>query len=185
MTCPAGKILNPDTGRCVLRKGKVGQEVLRRKSKSPKGSKKSKSCPSEKILNPDTGICVLRTGKVGQQILAKAGSRKVSPKSAKQNLVRSFKIKWSLYDDYDGDDSINKVQKIIIKQTKSIIERNANVSVKLTPLSSYVFRVDVKYKSRDDYDDIDQFDLLVSYAENIHNDGNYPHIELIGKKWWY
>ena len=70
--CPAGKILNPDTGRCVLRTGKIGQKVL-----FPTVARYEvlgrKSCPAEKILNPDTGRCVLRTGKIGQQILAPMG----------------------------------------------------------------------------------------------------------------
>ena len=41
MTCPAGKILNPATGRCVLRTGKIGQQVLAKK-KSPKSAKPTK-----------------------------------------------------------------------------------------------------------------------------------------------
>ena len=90
MVCPAGKILNPDTGRCVLRTGKIGQEVLRRKKSPKSASHKSAShksashksashkstCPSGKILNPDTGRCVLRTGKIGQEVLAHTGARK-------------------------------------------------------------------------------------------------------------
>jgi len=43
--CPDGKVLNPDTGRCILIKNAA--------KKSPK------KCPDGKVLNPATGKCIL------------------------------------------------------------------------------------------------------------------------------
>jgi hypothetical protein len=46
--CPDGKVLNPETGRCILIKN------------AAKATKKSpKKCPDGKVLNPATGRCIL------------------------------------------------------------------------------------------------------------------------------
>jgi hypothetical protein len=51
--CPDGKVLNPDTGRCILIKNAA-------RSKATKAAKKSpKKCPDGKVLNPATGRCIL------------------------------------------------------------------------------------------------------------------------------
>jgi hypothetical protein len=178
MTCPAGKILNPDTGRCVLRTGKIGQEVLRRKKSPKSASRKSASrksaCPSGKILNPDTGRCVLRTGKIGQKVLAPTGlGHKRVPVGVK-GLVRSFKLKWEVDVDKLTKAKMKEIQKFVAEETKFMLESNSNVSVKLTLLSDYVFQVDIKYKSQAAYDDIDEFSLLKSLAQDIDSDGNHP-----------
>ncbi len=75
MVCPGGKIMNPKTGRCVKKSGKIGRELMgkspvRRKRKTPV-RKSHKACPSGKVLNPKTGRCVSRRGKLGKEILAK------------------------------------------------------------------------------------------------------------------
>ena len=62
--CDTDKILNPDTGRCVSRTGKIGKELAQKK------------CGTDKIINPKTGQCVSRTGKIGKELIAK-------PKAAK------------------------------------------------------------------------------------------------------
>ena len=83
MTCQKDKVLNPKTGKCVLRTGKIGQEILKSEKKpiepkvKPDLEDKSK-CSSDKVLNPKTGKCVLRTGKIGQEIL-KAEKKPVEP----------------------------------------------------------------------------------------------------------
>ena len=70
--CNKDQIMNPATGRCVSRKGKIGQELLS-SSKKPlkqKSSSKVKSkCKKDQILNPDTGRCVSRKGKIGQGLV--------------------------------------------------------------------------------------------------------------------
>jgi len=49
--CPEGKVLNPNTGRCI--KDKTGA-VAAKAAKSPK------KCPEGKVLNPKTGRCILQ-----------------------------------------------------------------------------------------------------------------------------
>ena len=70
--CPAGKIENPATGKCVNKDGIIGKAILAKKSpkKSPKKSS-PKKCPVGKIENPTTGKCVNRDGIIGKAILAK------------------------------------------------------------------------------------------------------------------
>ena len=88
--CPEGKVLNPKTGRCVLKTSPLGKKIMkekkgsrgssRRKSSRKKSSGKYSShresspsfkCKKTQILNPKTGRCVLKSGKIGQEILKK------------------------------------------------------------------------------------------------------------------
>lgn len=75
--CPAGKVRNPATGRCVDAKGPVGRKLMKHRSKSSKGSKKgsrkgcNKPCAASKICNPATGRCVSRTGALGKRLVKK------------------------------------------------------------------------------------------------------------------
>ena len=75
--CPAGKIINPVSGRCVDRDGKKGKEIL----KSRKKKSSTKKCPVGKIINPKSGRCVDRDGKKGKEIL-KSLKKKSSPKKS-------------------------------------------------------------------------------------------------------
>jgi hypothetical protein len=75
--CPAGKIINPKSGRCVDRDGKKGKEIL----KSRKKKSSTKKCPVGKIINPKSGRCVDRDGKKGKEIL-KSRKKKSSPKKS-------------------------------------------------------------------------------------------------------
>ena len=79
--------MNPKTNRCVNKKGKIGQLLLKKQKKSlikspkksliksPKYSSKNllseKKCPKDKILNPKTNRCVNKKGKIGQLLLKK------------------------------------------------------------------------------------------------------------------
>jgi len=81
--CPPGKIINPDTERCVLISGKIGKAILQKTSaKKTQAKKTSAKCPSDKIINPDTNRCVLKTGKIGKTI---------SPKKAKKTPTKKTK----------------------------------------------------------------------------------------------
>jgi len=75
--CPAGKIINPESGRCVNRDGKKGKEIL----KSRKKKSSTKKCPVGKIINPKSGRCVDRDGKKGKEILNSL-KKKLSPKKS-------------------------------------------------------------------------------------------------------
>ena len=55
-------ILNPATGKSVLRTGKVGKEVLRNQE-AIRGS------DDVNIVNPETGRVVLKSGKIGKEIM--------------------------------------------------------------------------------------------------------------------
>ena len=79
--CPADKICNPATGRCVLKRGKLGKSILASKNvavNKPKNAKtkakaKAKACPpcsADKICNDKTARCVLKTGSIGKKIQA-------------------------------------------------------------------------------------------------------------------
>lgn len=76
--CPADKICNPATGRCVLKRGKLGKSILASKNgivNKPKNAKtKAKAtcppCSADKICNDKTARCVLKTGSIGKKIQA-------------------------------------------------------------------------------------------------------------------
>ncbi len=76
--CPKDKLINPDTGNCVKRDGRVGKLLLLRK-------KSSKKCPKDKVINPETGNCVKKDGRVGKLILG--SSKKSVKKSTKKRSL--------------------------------------------------------------------------------------------------
>jgi len=85
-SCPSGKIMNPKSGRCVSKNGKIGRRMVgksprTRTRKSSMG--KTKGCPSGKIMNPKTGRCVSKTGKIGMGLMGKAprGQTRSKPSS--------------------------------------------------------------------------------------------------------
>ena len=82
--CPTGKVINPSTGNCVKKDGRVGKLLL-----SQKKSKNTK-CPAGKIINPTTGNCVNKDGRVGKLLLSakKSSVKKIVKKSQKKS---SFK----------------------------------------------------------------------------------------------
>lgn len=63
MTNYHDKILNPQTGRYVLKTGKIGQQLM-----------KSECNTKNKILNPETLRCVNKDGKIGKSILKNSKS---------------------------------------------------------------------------------------------------------------
>jgi len=79
--CLSNQIVNPATGRCVKRSGKIGSKILQKRS------------GKDKILNPATGRYVKRSGKIGSKILQKrsAGKRQrvkqMKPKFDFDNLI--------------------------------------------------------------------------------------------------
>ena len=88
--CPDDKIMNPKSGRCVKKSGKIGQMLNKHSSRvhavpkkhkpksSPKKHKpksspkkrpsKLKTCPADKVLNPKSGRCVKKSGKIGKNL---------------------------------------------------------------------------------------------------------------------
>jgi hypothetical protein len=93
--CKSGYIINPTTGRCVKKSGKIGMSlraVGRAKRKSKRKSHKRKShkrkspitkCGKNKVLNPSTGRCVKKNGKIGL-LLRKSTKRKSTKRKSKR-----------------------------------------------------------------------------------------------------
>ena len=80
-TCPAGKVVNPETSRCVSADGPTGRKLLATAAIAPAAPPGAivRPCPADKILNPATRRCVKRDGKVGKGLAAAAahgGTRK-------------------------------------------------------------------------------------------------------------
>jgi hypothetical protein len=85
-TCKSNEILNPSSGRCVKKDGKIGKKLQReqqggyqeskqrspssKRSKSPgkKRSFKTKRCFAHEILNPVTNRCLNKNKPAGQKI---------------------------------------------------------------------------------------------------------------------
>jgi len=102
--CPANKVYNPVTNRCVLKTAAIGKRILRENAIEEERIKKAqeeqdknrkkkdkKECPSGKILNPKTGRCVLRTGRRGKKLLAKKSVKKVVKKASVKKTVKTGK----------------------------------------------------------------------------------------------
>ena len=93
--CSPEKIRNPETKRCVIRKGKKGREILSRLPVVPSYTKKQlidtltldrkRPCPSTKIRNPESKRCVNRDSIKGKEVLRKMRTTapKVSPTAPK------------------------------------------------------------------------------------------------------
>lgn len=103
MACDKNKVLNPSTGRCVLKTGKIGKLLLQKDQKGQKGKKDQKDqkgkkgqnikCKSNQVLNPNTGRCVLKSGKIGKSLLNKdIPIIPVIPKKDKVPIVNVSKL---------------------------------------------------------------------------------------------
>lgn len=114
--CASSHIINPKTGRCVLKTGPTGKKLLaqKKKSKSPSRPPKSrviadedtmcgkKHCTDIQICNPKTKRCVLKKGAIGKRLLAgsvnpekklsKKSTKKSSAKKKKENVIDIPKI---------------------------------------------------------------------------------------------
>lgn len=63
VSCPAGKIINPDSGRCIAENGAIALKLY-------KEGKVTRVCADGKVLRPD-GRCVLPKGKKFKALLEK------------------------------------------------------------------------------------------------------------------
>jgi hypothetical protein len=72
--CRQNQIENPRSGRCVLKDGKIGRDILR----GPTPMKKD--CRQNQIENPKSGRCVLKDGRIGRDVL-RGPKSKAAPKS--------------------------------------------------------------------------------------------------------
>lgn len=90
--CPPDKILNPETRRCVSKKGAIGKKLMKNQmnitkkhtiskqlltkklklvenKEEPSSKRTQKKCPEDKILNPKTNRCVSKKGAIGKKLL--------------------------------------------------------------------------------------------------------------------
>ena len=87
-TCKSNQIRNPITGRCVLKSGPIGKQILANERKKSVSRKKMSSikksisrkkspckqvCTAKQICNPETGRCVNKDGAIGKKLIAKYG----------------------------------------------------------------------------------------------------------------
>jgi alkylated DNA repair dioxygenase AlkB len=100
-TCPGGKILNPETGRCVKIDGKIGREI----------TKLHKSCPDGKILNPETGRCVKIDGKIGRKIAQKG----VKTKKKVTKEFKQGKAEIDIYENFYDKSEANRIFDQLLK----------------------------------------------------------------------
>jgi hypothetical protein len=69
MKCDKDHIINPATGRCVLKRGTIGKKIL------------AERCNNKEVLNPLTYRCVNKNGNIGRKIIKRTPSpKKKSPK---------------------------------------------------------------------------------------------------------
>ena len=92
--CPPDKIINPYTGRCVSRTGRVGRQLLRgeeprQQPRSPTGNDCPRPCDPTKICNPQSRRCVSRTGTIGRRLLRFNSPRRQSPTIIRPAAQRS------------------------------------------------------------------------------------------------
>jgi len=83
--CKEGKILNPETNRCVSVNSPLGKKLLGKvKSpvKSPVESPLKKDCKEGKILNPETNRCVSVNSPLGKKLVARSANPYVSSLSS-------------------------------------------------------------------------------------------------------
>ena len=71
--CEDGKVLNPDTGRCILLKNAIAKGIIKGKGKGNVVDKKKspKKCEDGKVLNPETGRCILLKNAIAKGIVVK------------------------------------------------------------------------------------------------------------------
>jgi hypothetical protein len=115
------KILNPATGKYVLKTGKIGKLLLQKQTSSSKKcnteNKKYKINPNLYICNPQTGNWVLKTGTIGKLLsVQKPPQKPPSPISLYKNQLYKTKAIYNLtipeldklgiqYDTWDNKDN--------------------------------------------------------------------------------
>ena len=115
--CRSDQIINPKTGRCVLKTGKIGQQILKEmeNKKENKTEVKLPECKPDQILNPKTGRCVSKNGKIGKKLLESKTDKEVKPKrEVKSKPKREVK-------------KVKRVKKVKeVKEEKRVFETNTS-----------------------------------------------------------
>jgi hypothetical protein len=155
--CPTGKILNPATGKCVSRDGKIGMKLGKQradvaaaspartspiKKSSPRRVVQDDPCPTGKIMNPATGKCVSRDGKIGKHLAAAASSGRVGKRSPKKQGEFSGAYDTpTLLDAIKTGADIDVIRDLIQQDTASFQKKSSTVVLLMEAASR--FRADV------------------------------------------
>ena len=129
--CPEGKILNPETKRCVNINSAIAKKILASlkpdkndiniKAKKPVIIKK---CPTGKILNPNTNRCINENSIIAKQLLA------LLKHNIDKKVVKSDEKKVPIKVDKSGEKKVvKKVDKSDVNQDNKhelIIKLKAN-----------------------------------------------------------
>lgn len=91
MSCPKGKIINPSSGRCVSKTGKIGKSLSKGGKTSKRVSKrrsksKSKECPEGSKRNPETKRCNKIKSKEPKKIKGKEKSKSLKKKKTEDDI---------------------------------------------------------------------------------------------------
>ena len=154
--CPADKILNPKTKRCVKKTGAIGKRLLLKAppkvlpnappkalpNAPPKQIKKIKTCPPDKVLNPDSKRCVKKTGALGKKILAavialpSAQTKHSKQVKSKQNQqIKSKQVK-SKEKQQSKSKQVKSKQNQQIKSKQVKLKKNTKSKVKKSIVSN-------------------------------------------------
>ena len=127
--CKKDEILNSKTNRCVKRSGKIGKEILSKKTKVNSISKNNitKKCKKDEILNPKTNRCVKRSGKIGKELLIKKSKKPKEIVYKPQIYYAGYKVLYkghpaTITARYYGNNNVKDTYEIIIDKTGKIYD---------------------------------------------------------------
>jgi hypothetical protein len=120
--CPEGKILNPETKRCVNINSAIAKKILASlkpdkndiniKAKKPVIIKK---CPTGKILNPNTNRCINENSIIAKQLLA------LLKHNIDKKVVKSDEKKVPIKVDKSGEKKV--VKKVDKSDEKKVVKK--------------------------------------------------------------
>ena len=96
--CLHDRVLNPSSGRCVIKSGRIGKRLLSQSNSKPSKSSKAtnpkppRDCASDKIVNPSSGRCVKKSGRIGKVLLNGERPEGTSASSADALLVATERL---------------------------------------------------------------------------------------------
>jgi hypothetical protein len=148
--CPAGKIINPYSERCINLTGKVAKQMLAVYD----GNGTIPECTIAKVRNPDTGRCVKINGKVGKKILSTYGAIDVhvifKPEIwviGNSSFIRSSRPSKS-HQKWDKPDAEHFLQwyKLFAKTIKNILAKHKLQFVRLSTYSEDKIDMQIRCK---------------------------------------
>lgn len=126
-------ILNPNTGRWVLKTGQIGKKLLKQNNQQHQDNKAN---DPKYILNPNTGNWVLKTGQIGKKILKQNNQQQQQDSKANdpKYILNPSTGKWVLKTGKIGNSLLepHESREIILKNLKSISSYSYSSLTKLS-----------------------------------------------------